>query len=122
MSRGDFKLVTHPEHQPAVDFLTRSGEGPFVDTGLDVFVRTMPGTAPVKERVYLSVPTINQLARLVGVVQTPAEAALHEKKLIAQGKVESLKEGTRERLVSLASDLHRLLDDAGVRADAVAGN
>lgn len=113
MARGDFALVTHPEHAPAVDFLTRSGEGPFIDTGLDVWVRPVPGAANVRERVYLSVNTITQLADLAGSVQTPSGRTLHEEKLIAQGKVEALREGHGERIAALAADLNRLLESHG---------
>lgn len=109
MTRGDFKLVTHPEQAPAVDFLTRSGNGPFVDTGFDVMVRTVPGGPVVKEHVYLSVATIQQLAVIVGSVQTEAGRTLHEESLINQGKVEAIREGLRERIVDLAADLSRIV-------------
>lgn len=120
MARGDFKLVTHPDHQPAVDFLTRSGEGPFVDTGLDVQIRTRPGMPIVVERVYLSTATIAQLARMVGVTRDAAEQQLHDQKLIAQGKLEAIKEGFSGHIADLARDLSFVVDASGVRGDAVA--
>lgn len=108
MTRADFKLVTHPEHAPAVDFLTRSGEGPFVDTGFDVMIRKVPGSPVVKEHVYLSISTIQQLAVLAGSVQTETGRSLHDQQLINQGKVEALREGLGERTIELAADLHRI--------------
>jgi hypothetical protein len=120
MARGDFALVTHPEHAPAVDFLTRTGEGPFVDTGFDVFVRRVPGGPVIKERVYLSVHNISQLAELAGSVQTSSGRTLHEEKLIAQGKVEALKEGLGDRITALAADLRSLAVSAGLGSDPLA--
>lgn len=120
MARGDFALVTHPELAPAVDFLTRTGEGPFVDTGLDVWVRPVPGGALIRERVYLSVHNIAQLADIAGSVQTASGRTLHEEKLIAQGKVEALKEGLGDRITALAADLRSLARAAGLGDDSLA--
>ena len=64
--RGDMKVVTHPDKAPALDFLTRTSVGPFVDTGIDVTLRSRPGDPLRTERVYLSEATIIQLAQLLG--------------------------------------------------------
>lgn len=51
-SRGDLKLVTHPDRAPACDFITRTTVGPFVDTGVDVLLRSQPGLPVQVERVH----------------------------------------------------------------------
>lgn len=113
MSRGDFQLVTHPDLAPAVDFLTRSGEGPFIDTGLDVLLRTQPGNPIIKERVYLAVSTIRQLAQMAGIVGEVADNS-RDAALIARGKLEGLNEGLGDDLANVARTLDRWLDDARV--------
>lgn len=112
--RGDFKLVTHPDRSPAVDFITRSGEGPFVDTGVDILMRSQPGMPVVTERLYLSVFTIRQLAQLAGIHATAGVSEQRESELVALGKLEGLKEGLGDELVDVARTLRRWLDDAGI--------
>lgn len=116
MTRGDFKLVTHPEKAPAVDFITRSGEGPFVDTGVDVIMRSQPGNPVITERVYLSVATIRNLAQIAG-VGGDGEAFTEEREaqLIAHGKIEGMKEGLGDDLADVAHTLRRWLDAVGER-------
>lgn len=116
MGRGDFELVTHPDKNPAVDFITRSSQGPFVDTGVDVLFRPQPGLPVVTERVYLSVFTIQQLAQVVGITAEGEQSFTQEreKQLIAVGKLEGLKEGLGDDLANVARSLARWLDDAGV--------
>mgnify|MGYP000853084519 CR=1 FL=1 len=114
MTRGDFKLVTHPEKAPAVDFITRSSVGPFVDTGVDVIMRSQPGNPVITERVYLSVATIGHLAQLAGIDGDATITPAREKQLIAQGKLEGLREGLDGQLADLGRTLRRWLDDAGV--------
>lgn len=119
MTRADFKLVTHPEFQPAVDFITRSSEGPFIDTGVFINHRAQPGMPIVQERVYLSVATIKQLATLVGANAETTE--INAEKLRAEGKLEYMMEDLGGTARSLASVLTRLADAAGVGDDALAG-
>lgn len=118
MGRADFTLVTHPDHQPAVDFITRSSEGPFIDTGLSVQLRQRPGMPIVTERVYLSVHTVNQLASIIANPLGGPELA--QARLVAQGKVEYLKEDLGERIRALAADLAAIADAAGIGNDALA--
>lgn len=117
MTRGDMQLVTHPSLAPAVDFITRSGVGPFVDTGVDVTMRSQPGMPVVRERVYLSVATIKSLAHLAGVSGDSGFTDEREQQLIALGKLEGLREGLDGQLADLGGTLRRWLDDAGVSDD-----
>lgn len=121
MARGDMVLVTHPDKAPAVDFITRSGQGPFVDTGVDVLLRSQPGMPVQKERVYLSAATITQLAQLAGVGGGAGHDEARDRQLIAQGKLEGLREGLDGKLDDLGATLHRWLDDAGIGGDRNGG-
>lgn len=120
-SRGDFTLVTHPERQPACDFITRSTQGPFVDTGVDVLMRSQPGMPVITERVYLAVTTITSLAQFAGVTGNAQHSTEREKQLIAVGKLEGLKEGLGDGLVDVARTLRRWLDDADLSDDRRGG-
>lgn len=113
MPRGDFALVTHPDRNPACDFITRSTVGPFVDTGVDVLLRPQPGTQVQTERVYLAVSTIAALAQIANVSVSEANTSGRDQQLIARGKLEGLKEGLGDGLVELGATLRRWLDDAG---------
>lgn len=115
MSRGDFKLVTHPDRNPAVDFITRSSQGPFVDTGVDVQFRPQPGLPIITERVYISVFTLRQLAQLAGIDGGgDAFTDQREAELIALGKLEGMREELGGKLGDVADTLKRWLDDAGI--------
>lgn len=122
MTRGDFQLVTHPEKNPAVDFITRSSVGPFVDTGVDVLLRPQPGMQIIQERVYLSVATIGHLAQLAGITGESHTTPDRERQLRAQGKLEGLREGLDERLADVGATLRRWLDDAGVGGSDAGGS
>lgn len=113
-SRGDFSLVTHPDKNPACDFITRSTVGPFVDTGVDVLLRPQPGMQVQAERVYLSVNTIGALAQFAGVSVSEGNSADREAQLKALGKLEGLNEGLGDDLATVVRTLDRWLDDAGV--------
>lgn len=119
MPRGDFTLVTHPDRNPACDFITRSTVGPFVDTGVDVLLRPQPGMQVQTERVYLSVQTIAALAKVADVSVSKADAEGREQQLIALGKLEGLKEGLGDGLVDVARTLGRWLDASGISRDRV---
>jgi hypothetical protein len=114
-TRNDYQLVTHPEKAPAVDFFTRSGNGPFVDTGVDVILRSRPGMPVVTERVYLSRDTIRNLAQVAGVLEEGGVSAAREAQLIAQGKLEGMRENLGgDALVDLARTLSLTADAAGL--------
>lgn len=116
------KLVTHPDKSPAVDFITRSSEGPFVDTGVEVLLRSQPGNPVITERVYLSVSTIRQLAQLAGIGAGASDkeiedAASYEGRIAAQAKLDGLNERLGDDLVRVADTLRGWLDAAGVGGD-----
>lgn len=100
MARGDYALVTHPDKQPAVDFVTRNPAGPFVDTGLDVRVRPRPGAIEVTERVYLAESTIRQLSEVAGILES--DRALRDEQRFEAGRqsiIDALEKGGAGELV-----------------------
>ena len=119
--RGDMKVVTHPDKAPALDFLTRTSVGPFVDTGIDVTLRSRPGDPLKTERVYLSEATVIQLAQLLGISSGGSSTAERDAQLIAQGKIEGMKEALGERLDDVVRDLGRVLGALDGRAPVGGG-
>lgn len=108
-----YELVEAPQHQPAVDFLTRSGQGPFVDTKIDVQYKPEDRG---KKRVYLSVETIKYLAQVAGIDGGGAQHdAQRDAELIARGKLEAVKEQLGDRIIDLADTLDRI--SAAARLD-----
>ncbi len=122
MPRGDFALVTHPDRNPACDFITRSTVGPFVDTGVDVRMRPQPGMQEVTERIYLSKATIAALAQVAEVVSSAGGSTSRDAELIARGKLEGLKEGLGDDLADVVRTLGRWLDDAGLDRPELGGS
>lgn len=113
MPRGDFRVVTNPEKAPAVDFITRSGEGPFVDTGVDVLLRSQPGMPVQTERVYLAKATIAQLAQLLDISGSASQHdPIRDRHLIAQGKLEAVKENLDGDVARVFGALAGLFHDA----------
>lgn len=92
MGRGDFHIVTHPDKAPAVDFLTRSSIGPFIDTGVDVMLRPQPGMLEHSEHVYIALATIQQFAQMLELNGSAKHDPSRDAGLIAQGKLEAVKE------------------------------
>jgi len=109
---SNFKVTNAPELQPAVDFLTQSANGPFVDTGGDYRDRT----GRIMGRVYLSIDTIRHLADVAGVLATSSDAELT--RAYNKGLVDGVKEDLGGNLVRVADTLQRFLDDVPGRVGA----
>lgn len=86
-------LIDAPTLQPAVDFITKTPNGPFIDTGFDVAFEN-------RGRIYLSVDTIKEMAEVAGLLENKnaQELSLHELEIENRGYERGLKEG--EELVS----------------------
>lgn len=101
-----YKIVDAPTLQPAVDYVTGSGVGPFVDTGRDItFGERKLG------RIYLSKSTVAEMAHELGLSKTVDEGALHS--AYAQGKLDGLMETLDGDILRVVNTLERWLD--GVR-------
>lgn len=68
-----WSMTDAPTLQPAVDFITKSPNGPFIDTGMDVRFEQ-------RGRVYLSVETIKEMATIAGLLESKnaEQENLHE--------------------------------------------
>lgn len=118
--RGELRLIESPELAPAVDFITRTGQGPFVDTGVDVVY--VPEKRNQKERIILSIDTIRALAQVAGILDEGKSDAARDASLIAQGKLEAVKEGLGERLGDLAGVLTGLARTASGGGGSASGS
>lgn len=102
---GRFKVVTHPELQPGVDYVTSSGVGPFIDTGRDItFGERKLG------RIYLSKDTVAEMARelnLMGNSQATEEAL---QSAYITGKLDGLRETFGGDIIRVVDTLERWLD------------
>lgn len=95
-------VVDAPALQPAVDFITKSPNGPFIDTGLNV-------TFEMRGRVYLSVETIREMAEIAGLLKSndAIEKVLHDSAVENRGYERGLKE-SEELIGKLTAVVSRL--------------
>ena len=86
-------LTDAPTLQPAVDFITKTPNGPFIDTGFNVSFEN-------RGRVYLSVETIREMAQVAGLLENKnaQDKTLHDIAIYNDGYKAGLKEG--EELVA----------------------
>lgn len=95
-------LVDAPALMPGVDFVTRSPNGPFIDTGISVSVEN-------KGRVYLSVETIKEMAEIAGLLETKnaQERSMYDMEIYNEGYKAGLQEGAdlSERLGNIVGHL-----------------
>jgi hypothetical protein len=104
----NFVLTAAPDKLPAVDFLTQSANGPFVDTGYDYRDRA----GRVLGRVYLSVDTIRHLADVAGVLTPTSDEAIRA--AYNKGVLDGVKEDLGGDLARIADVLQRSLEPASV--------
>jgi hypothetical protein len=108
-----WSITDAPVLQPAVDFITKSPNGPFIDTGMDV-------TFEQRGRLYLSVDTIKEMAEVAGLLESKnaQEKNLHDEANYNRGYEAGLKEGA-ELLGKLTAAVDRLStpDYAAVLSD-----
>lgn len=97
-----WQMIDAPTLSPGVDFVTRSPNGPFLDTGINLTVEN-------RGRVYLSVETIREMAEIAGIlkINNAQEKALYDLEIYNRGYEAGLKEGQKivELLDSVAGRL-----------------
>jgi hypothetical protein len=100
-----WSMVDAPTLQPAVDFVTKSPNGPFLDTGINVIPE-------MRGRVYLSVDTIKEMAEIAGLFETKDAQGktLYDLEVYNRGYRNGLKEG-EELLGKLTSTISHLTAD-----------
>jgi hypothetical protein len=106
MSR--FFLTDAPALAPGVCWITKSGVGPFVDTGIDLSRNVID-----RGRMYISVDALREMAQLAGLFDetAPVSVELRKKELYDLGYNDALKEMNKdvisnfvERIVSNAAN------------------
>ena len=102
-------LTDAPTLQPAVDFITKSPNGPFIDTGFNV-------TFEQRGRIYLSVDTIKEMAEVAGLLENKnaQEKKLHDEANYNRGYEDGLKES--EKLLGLLTSAAERLSPAHLGA------
>ena len=98
-----WQMTDAPTLLPAVDFVTRSPNGPFLDTGINL-------TVEHKGRVYLSVETLREMAEIAGILdtRTAQEKSLYDIAIYNKGFEDGLKGGSDliGKLDSVLSAIH----------------
>lgn len=87
MSR--YFLTDAPALAPGVCWITKTGKGPFIDTGVDLST-----TVVDRGRIYLAVDTIREMAQIAGLFEEgePKTAALKKKQWYEEGYNDAMKE------------------------------
>lgn len=95
-------LTDAPTLQPAVDFITKTPNGPFIDTGFNV-------TFENRGRVYLSVETIKEMAEVAGLLESKnaQEKSLYDLDVYNKGYKDGLNDG-EELIGKLTATIARL--------------
>lgn len=96
---------------PGVDFITKSPNGPFIDTGH--IVQFMEGRNA--DRVYLSVETLREMCQIAGVLEEPTSdaARAREVAIYNQGYSDAVKENIGGELRGIADRLGFVADRLG---------
>lgn len=97
-----WSMTDAPVLQPAVDFITKSPNGPFIDTGMDV-------TFEQRGRIYLSVETVKEMAEVAGLLdnKNAQELSLHELEIENRGYERGLRD-SEELVGKLTSIISRM--------------
>ena len=111
MSR--FFLTDAPALQPGVCWITRTGKGPFVDTGID-----LSKTVVDRGRMYLSVDVIREMAQLAGLFdeEKPVSVELYDKEVYDRGYNDAMKEINKDAINHFVEHVSR--NTVGVNGNA----
>lgn len=110
-----WSMIDAPTLLPAVDWITRSPNGPFLDTGINISVEN-------KGRVYLSVETLREMAEIAGLLESKgnAEQSLHDKEQYEKGYADGLKK--EGQLVESLMAITHILAGRSTGIDDLAGD
>lgn len=115
-----WSITDAPTLQPAVDFITKTPNGPFIDTGMNV-------TFEQRGRMYLSVETIKEMAEVAGLLdnKNAQEKNLHDLEIENRGYERGLRDSEElvGKLTSIisrmsATDYSAVLHDVQIDDDA----
>jgi hypothetical protein len=111
-----FSVIDVPLLDPGHCWITKTAEGPFIDTGVDV------GRMHIERgRIYLSVEVLREMARVAGILDEgkSVSAELKEKEWFDKGYSEALKENYGDLLARLADRVGPSILDATGSAGTV---
>ena len=111
MSR--FFLTDAPALSPGVCWITKTGKGPFVDTGID-----LSKTVVDRGRMYLSVDVIREMAQLAGLFdeKKPVSVELHDKEVYDRGYNDAIKEINKDAINHFVEHVSR--NTVGINGNA----
>jgi hypothetical protein len=91
MSR--FFLTDAPAMSPGVCWITKTGVGPFIDTGVDLSLHVVD-----RGRIYISVDAIREMAQIAGLFDetAPVSVELRKKEIYDQGYKDALEEMNKD--------------------------
>jgi len=91
MSR--FFLTDAPAMSPGVCWITKTGVGPFIDTGVDLSLHVVD-----RGRIYISVDAIREMAQIAGLFdeEAPVSVELRRKEFYDQGYKDALEEMNKD--------------------------
>jgi hypothetical protein len=91
MSR--FFLTDAPAMSPGVCWITKTGVGPFIDTGVDLSLHVVD-----RGRIYISVDAIREMAQIAGLFDetAPVSVELRRKEFYDQGYKDALEEMNKD--------------------------
>jgi hypothetical protein len=111
-----YSVVTAAFMMPGTDWVTKSPNGPFIDTGVDIKFNE-------RGRLYLSVETVREMAEIAGLFDVvPIAQAAEMAEQYELGRSAGIKEDLNGRLGSIVDQLVSsalVLRDAGVRVEGV---
>jgi hypothetical protein len=112
-----FFLTDAPALAPGVCWITKSGVGPFVDTGIDLSKGIID-----RGRMYISVDALREMAQIAGLFgeEQPVSVELRKKEFYDQGYNDALKEMNKDVISNFVERIvGNVANSAGV-ATAVA--
>ena len=91
MSR--FFLTDAPALAPGVCWITKTGVGPFIDTGVDLSLHVID-----RGRIYIAVDTLREMAQLAGLFDetAPVSVELRKQEIYNQGYKDALEEMNKD--------------------------
>lgn len=100
-----WSMIDAPALPPGVDFITKSPNGPFIDTGINVIPE-------MRGRVYLSIETIKEMAEIAGLLDSKnaQEKSLYDLEIYNNGYKDGLRDG-EELIGKLTTTISRLSAD-----------
>lgn len=102
---GRFKVVEQPDQQPAVDYVTNSSVGPFIDTGRDIKVGDRKFG-----RIFLSEETVREMALELGIIGNASASEDQIQAAYARGQLDAIREDLGGNLARTAFVLGSVAD------------